>query len=93
MRMLEVRQTNSFEKAYKRLHANLRADANKAIQAVIDNPLIGEQKKGDLRDVRVHKFKIQRQLTLLAYTYEDEVLVLTFIALGSHENFYRDMKG
>ncbi len=90
--MLEVKQTHSFEKSYKRLHANQRADANKAIDAVIANPLIGEQKKGNLRDVRVYKFKMQRQLTLLAYSYEDEILVLTFISLGSHENFYRDIK-
>ncbi len=90
--MLEVRQTHSFEKAYRKLHANQRADANKAINAVIDNPLIGQQKCGDLRTVRVYKFKMQRQLTLLAYSYEDDILVLTFIALGSHENFYRDIK-
>lgn len=90
--MLEIRQTHSFEKAYKRLHANQRADANRAIDQIISNPHIGIQKKGDLRGIRVHKFKMQRQLTLLAYSFEDEVLVLTFIALGSHENFYRDIK-
>lgn len=90
--MLEIRQTHSFEKAYKRLHANQRADANKAIDQIISDPLIGSQKKGDLRAIRVYKFKMQHQLTLLAYSYEDEMLILTFIALGSYENFYRDLK-
>ncbi|MFI3243902.1 MAG: type II toxin-antitoxin system RelE/ParE family toxin [Akkermansia sp.] len=66
--MLEIRQTHSFEKAYKRLHANQRADANAAIDQIINDPLIGVQKKGDLRSIRVHKFKMQRQLTLLAYS-------------------------
>jgi len=32
------------------------------------------------------------QLNLLAYSYEDEVLTLSLLALGSHENFYRDLK-
>jgi mRNA-degrading endonuclease YafQ of YafQ-DinJ toxin-antitoxin module len=32
------------------------------------------------------------QLALLAYTYEDNRLILTLLALGSHENFYRDLK-
>jgi mRNA-degrading endonuclease YafQ of YafQ-DinJ toxin-antitoxin module len=31
-------------------------------------------------------------LTLLAYTYEEEVVTLTLLALGSHENFYRNLK-
>jgi len=32
------------------------------------------------------------QLTLIAYTFEEENIVLTFLAIGSHENFYRDLK-
>ena len=29
---------------------------------------------------------------LLGYAYEEGALVLELIALGSHENFYRDLK-
>lgn len=89
---MKIIQTNRFEKAYKKLHKNQLADANKAIQEIIDNPDIGIQKKGDLCDIRVHKFKMVKQLTLIAYTYEEDVIVLTFVALGGHENFYRDVK-
>jgi hypothetical protein len=32
------------------------------------------------------------QLTLLAYSYDGSVLTLTLLAIGSHENFYRDLK-
>ena len=68
---MKVIQTNSFEKSYKKLHRNQLEDANKAIQEIIDDPLIGVQKKGDLSKIRVHKFKMLKQLTLIAYIYED----------------------
>lgn len=56
------------------------------------NPNIGEQKKGDLAFLQVHKFKMNKQLTLLGYSFDDGALVLELMALGSHENFYRDLK-
>jgi mRNA-degrading endonuclease RelE of RelBE toxin-antitoxin system len=28
----------------------------------------------------------------LAYTYDDEKIIVTLLAVGSHENFYRDLK-
>ena len=33
-----------------------------------------------------------RQLTLLAYEYDEHRSKLTLLALGNHENFYRDAK-
>lgn len=89
---MEVLQTNRFAKAYKKLHKNQLAEVNAALRLIIENPAIGEQKKGDLSDVFVYKFKMNKQLTLIAYTFETEKLILTLLALGSHENFYRDIK-
>lgn len=89
---MKIVQTNRFEKAYKKLHKNQLEDVNIAIRDIIDNPDIGVQKRGDLCDIRVYKFKMVKQLTLIAYSYEESTIVLTFIALGSHENFYRDIK-
>ena len=40
----------------------------------------------------VNKFEMVNQLNLLAYSYEDKVLTLKLLVLGSHENFYRDLK-
>ena len=37
-------------------------------------------------------FKMVGQLNLLGYAYEQERLVLELLTLGSHENFYRDVK-
>ncbi len=89
---MKIEQKPAFQKAYKKLHPNQRADVNQALHEIIDDPLIGVPKKGDLADIRVYKFRMVNQLTLIAYTYEEDILVLTFVAIGSHENFYRDIK-
>ena len=92
MRELQLLQTPSFKKAFKKLHANQQAEVKEAIRYLMNNPEAGEQKKGDLRFLRVHKFKMVGQLTFLGYAYEQERLVLELLALGSHENLYRDVK-
>ena len=90
---MDILQTNRFQKAYRKLHSNQLAEVNKAIREIIKNPDIGEQKKGDLSWLRVYKFKVQRQLSLLGYNIEKKgKIVLTFVDIGSHENFYRDLK-
>lgn len=87
---VEVRQMPAFKKAYKKLHNSEKAEVDLAIREIIANPEIGEQKKGDLAGVYVHKFKINRQETLLAYEWDARLRLL--LLLGSHENFYRDLK-
>ncbi|REL24211.1 hypothetical protein DXX94_19110, partial [Thalassotalea euphylliae] len=42
--------------------------------------------------MRVYKFKMVKQLTLLGYSYEDGAVVLELLTFGSNENFYRDAK-
>lgn len=89
---MKILQTRSFKNTVKRLHKNQKADLDRAVRAIIEDPSAGDQKKGDLVDVRVYKFKMAGQLMLLAYQYEGNTLTLTLLALGSHENFYRDLK-
>ena len=55
-------------------------------------PLLGEQEKGDLSFMRVLKFQMAKQLTLLGYSYESGSVVLKLLTFGSHENVYRDAK-
>jgi mRNA-degrading endonuclease RelE of RelBE toxin-antitoxin system len=86
-----VTQTLTFKKTLKKLKSNQKRDLDKAVNTLLENPLMGEQKKGDLSDLRVHKFTMAKQLTLLGYKYEDGELVLRLITFGSHENFYRDV--
>ncbi|GMQ46686.1 type II toxin-antitoxin system RelE/ParE family toxin [Vibrio sp. 10N] len=87
-----ILQTPTFKKAVKKLHKNQKSDLDNAVRELMKDPYLGEQKKGDLSFLRVHKFIMVKQLTLLGYSYEDGTVTLELIALGSHENFYRDVK-
>lgn len=87
-----VVQTPSFKKVVKKLKPNQKQDLDIAVKTLMQDPKLGEQKKGDLAFLRVYKFKMSKQLTLIGYSYEDGALVLELITLGSHENFYRDLK-
>lgn len=87
---VEVRQMPAFKRAYKKLHKSEKAEADSTIREIIANPEIGEPKKGDLTGVYVHKFKINKQEMLLAYEWDARLRLL--LLLGSHENFYRDLK-
>ncbi len=89
---LSIVQSHSFRKAVKKLHKNQKTDLDNAIRAIADDPNLGIQKVGDLSSVRVYKFKMVKQLTLLAYQIDDGQLVLTLLMIGTHENFYRDVK-
>lgn len=63
---------------------------DKEIQKIVEDPAIGEEKKGDLRGVFVYKFKLKTTQYLLAYRKVERDLEL--IMLGPHENYYRDLK-
>ena len=60
------------------------------VKKIAQNPGIGLEKIGSLKGVRVYKFHIEKQLFLLAYELEADFLKL--IMIGSHENYYRDLK-
>lgn len=85
-----VHQSAMFRRAYKRLHPNQKADVDDAVAEIVRDPALGEPKKGDLAGVFVYKFKCNGQLSLLAYEYDPTTRLLLLI--GSHENFYRDLK-
>jgi mRNA-degrading endonuclease RelE of RelBE toxin-antitoxin system len=80
----------AFKKVYKKLPSSHQSTVNEAIRTVVNNPQIGEEKKGDLIGVYVYKFKINHQLFLLAYEWDPKLRIL--LALGVHENFNRDLK-
>lgn len=92
---LKVLATPSFSRVVKKLHARDKKVVDIAVGEIALNPSIGEEKKGDLAGVFVYKFKVNKQETLLAYRLQpnkfhpQEVVLL---GLGSHENFYSEMK-
>lgn len=87
---ITIQQMPAFKRAYKKLHANQKSKVDEAIRAIVQDPSLGEEKKGDLTGVFVYKFKINQQLFLLAYEWCPKERLL--LALGVHENFYRDLK-
>lgn len=89
---MQIIQTNEFKKAVKRLHANQKKDLDGAIKTIMQNTKVGEAKIGDLSGIFVYKFKMVKQLTLLAYSFANQTITLTLLGLGPHENFYRDLK-
>jgi mRNA interferase RelE/StbE len=89
--VVTVLEGSGFKRAYKRLHSNQKADVDDAVLAIVADPTLGEAKVGDLAGVFVYKFQCVKQIYLLAYEYDPETRVLLLV--GSHENFYRTLKG
>jgi mRNA-degrading endonuclease RelE of RelBE toxin-antitoxin system len=83
--------TPTFSRAVKKLRPGQKAELDEAVRAIAESPVLGEAKVGDLAGVRVFKFRLSNQLCLLAYSQVDEETI-KLLALGSHENFYRDLK-
>ena len=80
----------AFGRKIKKLKKQEKKELDDAVLDLLSDPSIAEEKVGDLAGVSVYKFKINKQLVLLFYTYDgNEISLLTF---GSHENFYRDQK-
>ena len=87
---VQVVQSAAFARSYKKLHHNHRLDVDAAVEKIVQDPLVGEPKRGDLAGTYVYKFKSQTQLVLLAYEFDPKTRYL--LLLGSHENFYEQLK-
>lgn len=87
---INVQVTALFKRQAKKLFKHTKKELDEQIKAIVKNPTIGDRKHGDLADVFVHKFKIKTNLFLLTNTFDPETR--TLIMIGSHENFYRDLK-
>jgi hypothetical protein len=93
-----------FSRFVKKAHKPLQLAIEDAVELICETPEIGEAKTGDLNGIHVYKFRFNRQEYLLAYrppTFEGlsakgvktlEFLVIDFYQIGSHENFYDDLK-
>ncbi|MFM2345101.1 MAG: hypothetical protein RLZZ210_1714 [Pseudomonadota bacterium] len=95
MNSIKIKSSPTFTKIAKKLHAKHKAILDENILAIAKNPHIGTEKKGDLVGVFVHKFKINKQQYLLAYILipsKNLVEEIVLISLGSHENFYDNLK-
>jgi len=87
---MKIYQSRSFENKVKKLSKQEKELLDDEIRKIADNPLIGEEKKGDLRGIYVHKFKIKSLQYLLSYRMIKSDIEL--IMIGPHENYYKDLK-
>ena len=87
---IRIIQSSGFARAYKRLHNNQKDAVDQAVAVIVSQPESGQAKKGDLVGVFVYKFDCVNQLFLLAYEYDPQTRVLLLV--GTHENFYRNLK-
>lgn len=87
---MKVYQSRSFERKVKKLGKPEKRVLDAVIGQILKEPDIGQEKKGDLRGVYVHKFKIKTLQYLLSYRFVGDDVEL--IMIGPHENYYRDPK-
>jgi mRNA interferase RelE/StbE len=87
---MTIYQSRSFEKKVKKMSKSEKEALDREVKRIAENPAIGEEKKGDLRGVFVHKFNLKTTQYLLAYRNVGDDLELVMI--GPHENYYRDLK-
>ena len=71
------------------MHKQEKEVLDREIRNISKDPSIGEEKRGDLRGIFVHKFRIKAAEYLLAYRIVGEDLEL--IMMGPHEDYYRDL--
>lgn len=88
---MHILQTSLFERTTKKFVKQLKLELDNQIQSLVKDPQLGVQKKGDLAGVRVYKFRFKNQEYLLSYKIISNTS-LQLISIGSHENFYRDLK-
>ncbi len=87
---MKIFQSRTFERKVKKFTKSQKKKLDEEIRKIVENTSIGSEKKGDLRGVFVHKFKIHTLQYLLAYRFDKEIIEL--IMIGPHENYYRDLK-
>ena len=87
---MKIYQSRSFAQKVKKLSKTEKTALDEEIKRIVSNPEVGIEKKGDLRGVFVHKFKIKSTQHLLSYRFTETAIEL--IMLGPHENYYRDLK-
>ena len=87
---MKIYESRSFENKVKKLSKQEKELLDDEIRKIADNPLIGEEKKGDLRGIYVHKFRIKSLQYLLSYRMIRSDMEL--IMIGPHENYYKDLK-
>lgn len=91
-----------FSRFVKKAQKPLQLAIEDAVEEICAAPELGEAKVGDLAGIWVYKFRFNRTEYLIAYRPPTaaqrtdsrvvELLVIDFYQVGSHENFYDELK-
>jgi mRNA-degrading endonuclease RelE of RelBE toxin-antitoxin system len=87
---MKIYQSRSLEKKVKKMSKTEKDTLDREVKKIAEDPGLGQEKKGDLKGIFVHKFKLKTTQYLLAYRKVGSDLELVMI--GSHENYYRNLK-
>ncbi len=82
---MKIFQSRSFGQKVKKFSKQEKKVLDKQVVKIAENPSIGAEKKGDLRGVFVHKFKIKTTQYLLSYRFVGDDVEL--IMIGPDENY------
>ncbi len=91
-KQIEIYETRRFTKALGKLTEAQLLIVEDEIEKIAEDPELGEIKRGDLSHLRVHKFKIDSQQSLLGYSWLEAKIEIYLLHLGPHENFYQQQK-
>lgn len=87
---MEIFYKPPFRKFVKKQTRSFQLVIEDEVEEITISPDMGESKKGDLTGFRVHKFSYGKQKFLIAYCFKEAAIV--FFMIGTHENFYRELK-
>jgi len=87
---MKIIQSRSFKQKVKKIGKQNKKALDEQVLKIAETPNIGTEKRGDLRGVFVHKYKLKETEYLLSYRFAKDTLEL--IMIGKHENYYRDLK-
>lgn len=87
----------AFAQFVKKTSKPLQLEVEIRVAEVCNNPRIGQQKLGDLQGVFIYKFRFNTQEYLMAYQFDHftgelKITWIEFCQIGSHENFYTQLK-
>jgi len=87
----QAEQVPRYGRDRKGLSPAVLTGLNEVQSRILQDPYRGDRKGGALRNVWVEKFKAENDQWLVAYTLFERTRRVRFLAVGQHENFYRDL--
>lgn len=89
----EVLLTKTADKCQKKLDKPLRIKVRDSILMIADDPEnVGEKLSTPLTGVYSHHIKYKGKEFRVAYTIDEEDMVVVIHLIAAHENFYRKLK-